>query len=275
MKQYKLWLVVIIITTIAGLYSITSDIPIDLQEKETNAEISQRININSNKNEYLILNSFSEGFSNFCIITKDLLNTIAGNESQFESGFDVLIGKEDIEHIKNKQNENQTNNTISEHLSDTTESQSNQNLILIPCDIINIIDGDTLLVDFGDGIHEKIRLIGIDTPESVHADSSKNTKWGNMASDHTKTLVKEGQVIYLEYDKSIKDIYERTLAYVWLSEDITNIQNMLNAKILTDGYAVDKVYITNDKYANIFNQLRITAQNNKTGLWQYPEFQAQ
>ena len=139
--------------------------------------------------------------------------------------------------------------------------------------VIKVIDGDTFKASFGNGASEvKIRLIGMDTPESVHADETKNNEYGVMSSDYTKSLLQEGQTVYVEYDKEMTDKYGRTLAYVWLSQDTTVLYNMLNARLIADGYAYDKVYEPNDKYADVFHTLRISSQEAGNGLWKYQGF---
>ena len=144
---------------------------------------------------------------------------------------------------------------------------------LTSCTVIKVIDGDTFKASFGNGASEvKIRLIGMDTPESVHADETKNNEYGVMSSDYTKSLLQEGQTVYVEYDKEMTDKYGRTLAYVWLSQDTTVLYNMLNARLIADGYAYDKVYEPNDKYEDVFHTLRISSQEAGNGLWKYQGF---
>jgi micrococcal nuclease len=124
----------------------------------------------------------------------------------------------------------------------------------------------------------KVRLIGIDTPESVHTDESKNTIYGTYASDYTKNVLSDTTTLYLEFDEDTEDIYGRTLAYVWLKDDVSpttdNIgQYMLNGILLHDGYDMDKVYEPNDRYAANFSLLRENAEKSQTGLWEFEEFQ--
>lgn len=132
---------------------------------------------------------------------------------------------------------------------------------LEPVTLKRVVDGDTLIVTNSDGDDLRVRLIGVDTPESVHPDESRNTIDGDIASDYTKSILKIGQRLYLEYDESKTDIYNRTLAYVWLTNDVDleNIESisekMLNAKLVADGYAVAKRYPPNTKYATIFESL--------------------
>lgn len=136
--------------------------------------------------------------------------------------------------------------------------------------LIRVVDGDTLVVSDKKNGEYKVRLIGIDTPESVHADESKNNVFGDMASEHVKELLKNTEVLYLEYDKEKEDKYGRTLSYVWgiKDADTENMEkNMLNAAILYDGYAVSKRYKPNVKYANYFDDVTAEAKKEERGLW--------
>jgi len=141
-----------------------------------------------------------------------------------------------------------------------------------------VIDGDTLIVSIN-GEEAKVRLIGLDTPESVHRDETRNNEYGKMASNHTKELLKDIDTLYLEFDEDVEDPYGRILAYVWLTDSTKNTtdmvkQQMLNAIILEDGYAKDKVFEPNTRYASILRSICEEAQENKTGLWAYDEFVA-
>lgn len=147
-----------------------------------------------------------------------------------------------------------------------------------PVSFVRVVDGDTIIVKTADNTEISVRLIGIDAPESVNPDESKNTTYGLMASDYLKTIfIPEGATLYLEYDEEKTDIYDRTLAYVWLTDEPTNDKDcvqhyMLNAELLEKGYAVNKTYQPNDKYSTVFNDLCNDAKNSKTGLWQYNDF---
>lgn len=121
--------------------------------------------------------------------------------------------------------------------------------------VIRVIDGDTILID-GD---ERVRLIGIDTPETVHPNKPVEY-FGREASEFTKRMA-EGKQVRLEYDWERKDKYGRTLAYVYL-EDGT----FLNAEIIRQGYgfAYTKYPF---KYLEQFRQYEREAKENKRGLW--------
>ena len=140
--------------------------------------------------------------------------------------------------------------------------------------LVYVVDGDTLVVTGSDGLEYKVRLIGVDTPESVHSDASRNNEFGESASTHTKELLHDVDTLYLEYDTQVTDKYNRTLAYVWLTNDTSDINNMLNARILSDGYAVDKVYEPNHRYAEHFAQICQDANDAHAGLWQTEGYHA-
>lgn len=131
------------------------------------------------------------------------------------------------------------------------------------------VDGDTLELETG----EKVRLIGIDTPE-VHVsaklrrdskrakeDAATIQKLGRRAWDFTKVLV-EGKRVSLEFDVERYDRYKRLLAYVYLKDG-----TFVNAQILKQGYASLLTVTPNVKYADLFLKLYQEARENKRGLW--------
>lgn len=149
-------------------------------------------------------------------------------------------------------------------------------------EINRIVDGDTIVVDIDDE-EVKVRLIGVDAPESVHPQASKNTEYGQMADDYLKAKLSKGDKVYLTYDKNLTDNYGRTLAFVWYLEDkdfsVKDIEDsdyidkyMVNAWILEDGYGIAKYYSPNNKYSSYFDQLEAKAFSSRKGLWQFDEY---
>lgn len=128
-----------------------------------------------------------------------------------------------------------------------------------PYSVIKVVDGDTLRINYN-GQDTSVRLIGIDTPESVNPDESKNTPEGKIASDYTKSLV--GSEVYLEFDVEPNDKYERILAYVYLPDG-----TFLNEKIIRDGYAYTMNIAPNVKYQDLFLDAFNEARENERGLW--------
>lgn len=125
--------------------------------------------------------------------------------------------------------------------------------------VTRVVDGDTIEVNYN-GTEEKVRLIGIDTPESVHPDKEKNSEYGEQASEYTKNLL-EGKTVRLEFDVQERDSYGRLLAYVYI-DDV-----MVNKKLLEEGLAQIATYPPNVKYVDEFTKIQETARENKKGFW--------
>ena len=148
--------------------------------------------------------------------------------------------------------------TISQKINSLTKKEEKIELEG-PYEVIKVVDGDTIRINYN-GVDTYVRLIGIDTPESVNPDESKNTPEGQAASDYTKLIITTS--VYLEFDTETKDKYDRLLAYVYLSDG-----TMLNEKIIKDGYAYQMTMIPNVKYSNIFSKAFEYARENALGLW--------
>ena len=121
-----------------------------------------------------------------------------------------------------------------------------------------VIDGDTIIVII-DGKKEKVRLIGVDTPEK-DGPYTKEEPFNREASAFTRKMT-AGKNVKLEYDWQKHDKYGRVLAYVYL-EDGT----FLNAELVKQGYATvfRKFHF---KYRDDFIRYEREARENKRGLW--------
>jgi micrococcal nuclease len=123
------------------------------------------------------------------------------------------------------------------------------------------VDGDTLIVTVA-GNKTRVRLIGIDTPESTRCDEHPCTLEGSEAAGYTAGLLTTGQTVYLEYDQDPEDRYGRTLAYVWLQDDCRFAdfhdfrQYCLNAVILENTYCDLDTVAPNTKYLRWFRRLQ-------------------
>lgn len=127
--------------------------------------------------------------------------------------------------------------------------------------VTSVIDGDTIHIDL-DGVDEKVRFIGINTPETVDPRTQVQC-YGKEASDRMKELA-NGKIVRLEYDdsQSLRDAYGRLLAYVYLEDG-----EMLNRKMIADGYAYEYTYLTPYKYQTEFRELQNIARVSGRGLW--------
>lgn len=121
-----------------------------------------------------------------------------------------------------------------------------------------------------DGTEEKVRLIGVNTPETKHP--TKGVEYyGKEASNYTKSKLLN-KTVYLEKDVSEKDKYDRLLRYLWLEEP-TEInekeirEKMFNAKLLLEGYAQVSTFPPDVKYQDIFLELQKEARESNNGLW--------
>lgn len=137
---------------------------------------------------------------------------------------------------------------------------------VLEAEVIRVIDGDTIAV-YVKGQEERIRMIGIDAPESVSGNEDENTIYGEKASQYTEEHLPQGMKIYLTFDKEREDKYERMLAYVWLSNDVSNTNNLYQKQMVEDGYALAYAYEPNTMYKNIINFAMQSAVSKRVGLW--------
>jgi micrococcal nuclease len=158
--------------------------------------------------------------------------------------------------------------------------------------VARVIDGDILLLSNG----EKVRLIGVDTPESkdnaklkrdpkkAGQDAETIIKMGEKAADLTRKLV-EGKQVRLEYDAQKKDRYGRTLAYIYIfvcsrCDVLPNpeyyykfdgpVEIFLNATLIKAGYARVMTVRPNVKHQDLFVKLQKEARKAERGLWKIP-----
>lgn len=254
-----LWLIILLfMVTVSVLFVFTGkNLPMQRTQTKENTESTEKTNSG-------IFGELVGDIKNSVDVYGDFFNVVVkGEESKYESGYDAMAGRgKNTSQPENTESHEAKSEPITLGSADSEKTEPQ----LVEATVIGVVDGDTLTVSIGD-VECKIRLIGIDTPESVHSDPSRNTVWGTYASDNTKTIMNNIQTVYLEYDKEPNDKYGRTLAYVWLVNDTSDLMYMLNARILADGYAVDKVFLPNNKYAEDFAKLRTDAESSNTGLW--------
>ena len=130
-----------------------------------------------------------------------------------------------------------------------------------PFRVVRVVDGDTLIVAKPDG-ETRVRLIGIDTPESVAPDRPVEC-FGPEASARTTELL-AGQTVTLRGDQTQDrvDQYGRELDYVWLPDG-----RLLNHVLVTEGYAVEHTYAAPYAYQQHLRAAQQQAQDAGAGLW--------
>jgi micrococcal nuclease len=127
--------------------------------------------------------------------------------------------------------------------------------------VSKVIDGDTVHVTIG-GRTEEIRLIGVDTPETVHPTKPVEC-FGPEASQHTKGLLPRGTRVYLVRDVESRDRFGRLLAYVYRVSD--NL--FVNHDLVFGGWARPSPYPPNTTLETVFAEASAHAQSNQLGLW--------
>jgi len=135
-----------------------------------------------------------------------------------------------------------------------------------PAYVVRVVDGDTahLLID---GRTEKVRFIGVDSPESTR----ETEPWGAEASDYAKRAL-TNQRVWVETDVEDRDRYGRLLAYIWLerpgSPDDDEVRDkQFNAHLLLTGNAVTLTIPPNVRYADTFVRCQREARAAGRGLW--------
>jgi micrococcal nuclease len=127
--------------------------------------------------------------------------------------------------------------------------------------VVRVVDGDTVVVAVG-GVEESVRLIGIDTPESVARDRPDEC-FGVEAAQRLAELLPPGTVVRLTRDVEPRDVYDRLLAYMQREPDGL----FVNAAQVGDGYAIAKDYPPNTTYRADLERAERAARAAGRGLW--------
>ena len=127
--------------------------------------------------------------------------------------------------------------------------------------VVSVIDGDTVVVEL-DGRDEPVRLLGVDTPETVHPDRDPEC-FGAEASAFTAALLPPGTPVRLERDVVGRDHYGRVLGYVHRMADDLFVNEMLVRR----GYAVPLHIEPNGAYVRRFVDAARAAEADDLGLW--------
>nr|WP_289036864.1 thermonuclease family protein [uncultured Allobacillus sp.] len=172
----------------------------------------------------------------------------------------------------NEQEENQQNNTENEKESNTSNDESTKESTAsqpnkspsneskgTTATVTRIVDGDTIEINLN-GTIESVRLLLVDTPETVHP-SLPVQKFGPEASSFAKKTL-SGKKVQVEYDGPKRDKYGRLLAYLWV--DGKNFNEML----LREGLA-RFAYVYDPPYTHMssFTKAQSEAVNAKRGIW--------
>jgi len=125
--------------------------------------------------------------------------------------------------------------------------------------VVAVSDGDTIRVRLDGGRVERVRYIGVDTPETAKPDAPVEC-FADRAREFNERLVADRQVA-LELDVEERDRYGRLLAYVYAGG------THVNAELLRAGYAEALTVPPNVRFATRFRRLARDARRGGRGLW--------
>ncbi len=120
--------------------------------------------------------------------------------------------------------------------------------------VVRVSDGDTLVVQVDPNRQEKVRLVGIDTPEMAQE------PWGERAKAFTERLAL-GKMVRLETDVQPRDQYGRLLAYAYVGK------TFINYELVRQGYAMLLTYPPNVAHVETFKKAQEQARKEGRGIW--------
>ena len=126
--------------------------------------------------------------------------------------------------------------------------------------VSRVVDGDTVEIEPAVDGKDSVRLIGVDTPETV--DPGENVEPYGPESSNYATSVLEDEEVELEFDEERTDQYGRLLAYVYLAGD-----EMFNGELVEGGYAQVYTVEPNARYEERFRALQEEARDAEIGIW--------
>jgi micrococcal nuclease len=130
--------------------------------------------------------------------------------------------------------------------------------------IDRVVDGDTLVVLRDNGT-EKLRLIGVNAPESyAHHDKTARTHRGESVSRIVNQWLNK-RTVYLQFEKTKTDRYGRLLAYVWL-----DAHTMISEVLVREGLAEERRYEPTTQFNDYFAKLEKRARQDMRGIWSDP-----
>jgi micrococcal nuclease len=130
--------------------------------------------------------------------------------------------------------------------------------------VIRVVDGDTIVVDYK-GKYEKVRLLCVNTPESVHPDNKQNIPMGKVASNYAKKRLK-GKYVDLKFEGPRRGKYGRLLAYVFV-----NGKNF-NLELVREGLSPYYIkYGLSQKYDEEFREAERYGRNHRLNIWGDPD----
>lgn len=184
-------------------------------------------------------------------------NGNSNNTSQIDStqNHSTVQEQEDTSPVTNQKNYKHKN------LEKNNESVTENKGKTFVAKVVKVIDGDTVKIQLPNGNVETVRLLLIDTPETVHPTKGIQP-FGPEASQFSKKLMPANSEVEVELGIGERDKYGRLLAYFYVDG------KMVNKMLLEKGLArVAYVYAPNTKYLNEFEAIQKKAQQKEIGIW--------
>lgn len=129
--------------------------------------------------------------------------------------------------------------------------------------VTRVVDGDTIVTERHP---EKIRLVGIDTPE-LHKPGTPVQCYAREAADHLAQLIPVGAAIRVTYDRTRKDRYGRALAYVDNPAATGTPTGDVGLNQIQNGYAVADYISPNKARRAVYNDAMTKARDAHVGMW--------
>lgn len=125
--------------------------------------------------------------------------------------------------------------------------------------LVRAVDGDTIVVELA-GEEERVRLLNIDTPETVHP--SEDVECGGPeATERINELLQPGDYVVLEFDQERRDHYDRLLAGVFSDEVF------INEQLAREGWGEPVYYAPNDRFLHQIEEAWAAAQAQRAGIF--------
>lgn len=138
-------------------------------------------------------------------------------------------------------------------------------------ELTRIIDGDTfdatLSPENRRSFDDRIRMIGIDTPETSYSYGNEPECYGKEATRKTESVLVAAEEIWLESDVGDKEPNGRLLRYVWYISHVDGTVHFLNEELVQPGYALAKTYRPNTKYQDRLDLAEDRAITASAGMW--------
>lgn len=134
--------------------------------------------------------------------------------------------------------------------------------------VFDHVDGDTVKIMLDQTI-ETVRLIGVDTPETVHP-TKPVERFGKAASLFTAKLLAKNEPVLITYDWNTRDKYGRLLGYIWFKVKWQDAEHWIlhNLVLILNGFGYAYTsYPFRQDYMDIFGRAEQTARENQVGLW--------